>query len=184
MREAVLLPLALIFISFSLTSIGGGPSIFAPMQHEAVDVYHWISGREFIEMFAISRAAPGPGSMLCALLGWKLDGWLGAIVATVALYIPSSILCYGVASIWNRYRGYAWHTALQDGLAPIGAGLVVAGVMAIGRVAGAGALWWAIAGSAALILGLWPKTHPLLLLGAGGVIAVIASLSAIGGLHA
>ncbi len=174
MRELVLLPLALVFISFSLTSIGGGPSVFAPMQHEAVDVHQWITGREFIEMFAMSRAAPGPGTMLCALIGWKVDGWLGALVATLALFLPSSVLCYGVARVWNSYRGRAWHTAVQDGLAPVGTGLILAGVLAIGRVAGAGPLWWGIAIAAAIALGLRPKLHPMLLLVGGAAIAVIA----------
>jgi chromate transporter len=174
MRETLLIPLALTFISFSLTSIGGGPSVFAPMQHEAVDVHHWITAREFVEMFAMSRAAPGPGSMLCALIGWKVDGWAGAIIATLALFVPSSLLCYGVARVWNSHRGKAWHTAVQDGLAPIGAGLILAGVLAIGRVAGAGPLWWGIAVVAAGALGLRPKLHPMVLLVIGGVAAVIA----------
>jgi chromate transporter len=174
MRESVLLPLAVTFISFSLTSIGGGPSVFAPMQHDAVDIHHWITAREFVELFAISRAAPGPGSMLSTVIGWQVDGWTGAIVATLALFLPSSLLCYGVARVWNRYRGQAWHTAVQDGLAPVGAGLILAGVLAIARVAGAGILWWGIAIAAAVMLGLRPKLHPMLLLLAGAVIAVTA----------
>src|SRR4051812_18951794 len=77
MRSNPYLALIAVFVPFSLTSIGGGPSVFAGIQHQAVDVYHWVSAREFVDLFAISRAAPGPGSMLVMLIGWKVAGWWG-----------------------------------------------------------------------------------------------------------
>ena len=66
---------------------------------------------EFIDLFALSRAAPGPVSMLITLIGWKVAGLPGASVATAALFGPSSVLCYVLARIWNAYRGKAWHKA-------------------------------------------------------------------------
>jgi chromate transporter len=151
-----------LWFPFSLISIGRGPSILAGIQHQSVDVYHWINEREFVELFAVARASPGPGSMLVTLLGWKVAGWTGAVIATLALFIPSSLLCYGVAKVWGHYRGRDWHTALENGFAPVGAGLILAGVFAIFRVAGAGMLSWAIAGVAALIFGYRPKLNPFL----------------------
>lgn len=173
MRENALWSLIVVFVPFSLVSIGGGPSIFAGIQHQSVEVYHWVTAREFIDLFAIARAAPGPGSMLVTLLGWKVAGWTGAVVATLALFIPSSLLCYGVTKMWNHYRGRHWHTALENGFAPIGAGLILAGVFAIFRVAGAGILSWVVAGVAAAILAWHPKLNPLILL-AGGAVAFAA----------
>lgn len=82
MRDDVPLALLTVFVPFSLVSIGGGPSILAGIQHEAVDVHHWVTSREFVELFAISRAAPGPGSMLTTLIGWHVAGLTGAFVAT------------------------------------------------------------------------------------------------------
>jgi len=174
MREGILWPLVLTLVGFSLSSFGGGPSIFAPLQHQAVDVQNWVDSREFVEMFAISRAAPGPGSMLVTLIGWKLDGWLGAVIATLALFVPSSILCYGVARVWNRYRGHAWHAALENGLAPVGVGLIMAGILAIGQIAGNGVLMWIVAIVSAAILLYRPKFSPVLLLCAGAVIFMVA----------
>jgi len=169
MRDNPLWNLIVVFVPFSLISIGGGPSIFAGIQHQSVEVYHWVSGREFVDLFAIARAAPGPGSMLVTLLGWKVAGWTGAIVATLALFIPSSLLCYGVSRMWGHYRGRHWHTALETGLAPIGSGLILAGVFSIFQVAGAGILSWVVAGTAALIFGLRPKLNPLFVLLAGAI---------------
>jgi chromate transporter len=173
MREdstlSLYLSLLSVFVPFSLVAIGGGSSIFAPIQQEAVNVHRWITAREFIELFAIARVSPGPGSMLSTVIGWKVAGWGGALVATAALFVPSSILCLGVSNIWNRYRGREWHKALETGLAPIGAGLMFAGVLAILRLAHAGPFAWGLAGLVALILTWRPKTHPFAVLLIGAV---------------
>ena len=105
----------------SFLAVGGGASILAPIHHQVVEVYGWISQREFVDMFAISRAAPGPGSMLVTLIGWKMAGWPGAVVASLGIFIPSSLLCYGVAKAWNKARGTRVHAALEQGLTPIAA---------------------------------------------------------------
>jgi chromate transporter len=169
MRDNPILALMAVFVPLSLVSIGGAPSIFADIQHQSVEIYHWVTAREFVELFAIARAAPGPGSMLVTLLGWKVAGWTGAAVATLALFIPSSLLCYGVARLWKHYKGRHWHTALESGLAPIGAGLILAGVFAIFRVAGSGPLSWSIAAVSAAILAWRPKLNPLLVLLCGAI---------------
>ena len=94
-----LLALALVFVPLSLLSIGGGASLLADMEYQSVTVQGWTTPREFADLFAISRAAPGPGTMLSALIGWKAAGWAGALTATVALYLPSSLLVYGAGAI-------------------------------------------------------------------------------------
>ncbi len=172
MRTDQLWPLTVVFVSFSLSSIGGGTSLFAPMHHQAVDIHQWITSQDFVDLFAISRAAPGPGSMLATLIGWKIDGLLGALVATLALFVPSSILVYFVARVWNRYRGRKWHSALEHGLAPIATGLISAGTLAIARVGGEGVLSWVVAVGSALILARF-AVHPLFLLAAGAAIFAV-----------
>ena len=56
-----LLTLALVFVPLSLLSIGGGASLLADMEYQSVTVQGWTTRREFADLFAISRAAPGPG---------------------------------------------------------------------------------------------------------------------------
>lgn len=182
MRDDLPLALLAVFVPFSLVSIGGGTSILAGVQHQAVGVHHWITTREFVELFAISRAAPGPGSMLATLIGWHIFGWTGALIATLALFVPSSLLCYGVALVWNRHRGKRWHTALENGLAPVGIGLVMAGVITVLRVGGGGLFSWIVALGSAGVLTWRPKIHPLLIFLIGG--AVFVGVRTLSGVHA
>jgi chromate transporter len=170
MRDNVYLQLILIISPLSLAAIGGAASIYAPLQHQVVDVQHWLTAREFLDLFAVARVTPGPGSMLTTLIGWKVAGLPGAIVATLALYTLPCLLCYGVARAWNRYRGTKWHTALERGLAPVGTGFVFAAVLALMKLADSGPLAWGVAAGVAALLTWMPKLHPLMLLAGGGVV--------------
>jgi chromate transporter len=179
MRDNPLIGLTVILVPFSLLSIGGGPSIFAPLQRETVDVMQWVTAREFIDLFSIARVAPGPGAMLATLIGWKIAGWLGALVATLALFVPASILCMVVARFYDRYRGHQWHTALEKGLAPIAVGLVMAGAISIIRLSGNSALVWVCALGAGVWLSIWRKLHPFVVLFAGASLFVAAEFAGI-----
>jgi chromate transporter len=171
-----LLALVLVFVPLSLLSIGGGASLLADMEHQSVSVHGWTTVREFADLFAISRAAPGPGTMLAALIGWKAAGWAGAVAATVALYLPSSLLVYGAARLWGRWRGSVWHTAVERGLAPIAAGLILSGGIAVLRISPGGAAVWTAAVAATVLLLCWPRLHPLVLFAAGGALFGLTAL--------
>src|SRR6202166_844302 len=97
MHEDNLVGLVVVLAPLSLAAVGGATSIYAPLQHEAVELRHWVTAKEFLDYFAIMRFMPGPSSMLGALIGWKIEGIWGALVATLSLYLPSSLLCLAAA---------------------------------------------------------------------------------------
>jgi chromate transporter len=175
-----LFALIVVFAPLSLLSFGGSNSVIADIAHQSVAVRHWTSARDFADLFALSRAAPGPGSMLAALIGWKIAGLGGALVATVAFYLPASLLLFVAAKIWGRWRGSAWHQAVERGMAPIAAGLFLSGGVAVLRVAPAGVAAWIAAGIVTAALLYWPKLHPVpLLLAAGAMFGMIDWMGAV-----
>ncbi|MBX6745229.1 MAG: chromate transporter [Acetobacteraceae bacterium] len=138
-----LLTLVLVFAPLSLVSLGGGPSIFAEMQRQSVEVHGWLSNAQFVDLFAISRAAPGPGSLIAALVGWQAAGFAGALVAALALYVPSSLLLLAVGHWWRRRGDSPVRRVIERGLAPIAVGLIFAGVVTLLQADGAG--WMEVA---------------------------------------
>ncbi len=172
MRDDLLFALLAVFVPFSLVSIGGGMSVIAGIQHQAVDVHHWLTGQQFLETFAITRAAPGPGTMIATLIGWHVWGWPGAIIATLGFFLPSTLACYGVIRVWGRYRGKPWHTALEQGLAPVGMGLILAGAVTLLHIGDHELLGWATAIGAACVLVWRPNVHPFFLFIAGAAVFV------------
>lgn len=171
MREII--AIVTVLTPLSLLSFGGGASILAPLHDAFVAHYQWLTSREYVDYFAISRISPGPGAMLVTLIGWKLAGWSGALVATIAIFLPSSLLCYRVAKVWNRHRGTALHKALEKGLLPVGTGLTIAGAVITQHTSQTGGLGWTIALIATALLVL-RNLHPLLVMAAGGSLMLIA----------
>jgi chromate transporter len=180
MREGhveTVIALAGVFVPLSLLSFGGSNVVLADIAQQTINVHHWTSEREFADLFALSRAAPGPGSMLAALIGWKAAGIAGALSATVALYAPGALLVFAVSRAWRRWRGSRWHSAIEQGIAPIAAGLLLSGGIALLRAEPGGWPIWVAAAIATIALLRWPKLNPLLLLLAGAVLFAVVPVS-------
>jgi chromate transporter len=132
--------LLLVFCTLSILSIGGGQATIPDMQHQSVVVHGWLTNREFADLFAISRFAPGPSSLIAALIGWQVRGFWGALAATLGIFLPSSLIMYAVSVWWHRSEDSRIRRALARGLAPIAVGLTFAGSMTVLEAAHAGAL--------------------------------------------
>lgn len=174
MRDNPIFQLIILMAPLSLLSLGGGAAILAPLHQASVNVHGWMSSREFVEMFAISRTCPGPGAVIVALIGWKVYGWTGAIVSTIAIFLPSTMLCYFAARVWNRYRGTQVHAVLERGLTPVGTGLSLAGALQILHASQTGYLGLVIAAIGTGLV-LWRNVHPMFILGIGGSIFLTGS---------
>lgn len=128
--DSRLFGLILVFAPLSLVSFGGGQAIIADMQAQVVG-HGWMTAQQFADIFALSRAAPGPSTLIAALIGWQVAGFAGALTGTLAIYVPSSIIMYGAVRWWQSRGESPWRNALQRALAPIAMGLVFAGALSV-----------------------------------------------------
>lgn len=162
-----------VFAPLSLVTIGGGQAVVAEIQRQVVDVHHWMTQTQFVSDFAIARMAPGPGSLLVTLIGWQVAGFWGAVVATLGIFGPTAFLIYGVAHLWARREGARWQVALETGLRPVAAGMILAAVYVLLAALDGGWLARGIAFVSTAIL-VRTRINPLLLLagGAGGFIVL------------
>jgi chromate transporter len=169
----LLLALVAVFAPLSLATIGGGQAVVADIQRQVVGVHHWMTAAQFLDAFAISRMAPGPGSLLVTLIGWHVAGLWGAIVATLAIYMPTAFLIYGVAHLWKRYQGARWQAALEQGLRPVAAGMILAAVYVLFRSLDGG---WSARVIALVSTGtlMTSRMNPLLLIACGAAVFIVA----------
>ncbi|MFC0408385.1 chromate transporter [Roseomonas elaeocarpi] len=172
MEAGLLLRLLIVFVPLSFLTVGGGQSVVSDIHRQSVSVYGWMTDAQFLDLYGLSRMTPGPGSLLVSLVGYHVAGFLGAIVASVAIFAPSSILVYGLARLWARYRGAAWQRAVEDGLAPVAAGMILAASSTLLDAAEGGALAWGVAAGCTALL-LFTKVNPLLLIGGGAVLFLL-----------
>lgn len=171
MTSSVLIALASQFALLSFLAIGGVNTLIPEIHRRVVDVEHWMTDTDFAQAFAIAQAAPGPNMLIVSVIGWKVSGVLGALVATAAICIPSSLLTFAVAHIWDRFRKAPLRAAIQHGLAPVTVGLVLATGYILARTVDQSWAAFAITG-AAVTLTLATRLHPIWVLAAGAAAGV------------
>ena len=167
-----LLELTLLFMLLSLISVGGMPSVLPELQRYVVDVKAWMTPEDFIQVFAVGQAAPGPNVLIASLVGWKVAGLGGALLSLAAMCGPAAVLAWWVAEYWERFKGTAWRAAIQRAISPVVVALILSGGVIL---ATPGApdwrLWLIAAGTAAGVL--LTKINPLWFLAAGGALGAV-----------
>ncbi len=166
--------LALLFAGLSLLAFGGGASVI-PDMHRAVLAAGWMNSREFLDLYGLSRVAPGPGSLLVTLIGQRVAGLAGALVATLAMFLPSCLLMYGAARLWNRLQQARWHTLAEKALAPIGVALTTAAGLVLARGTDHAPSAYLLTLAATLVLAT-TRISPLLVLAAGALLGWLLHL--------
>ena len=163
------LQIALYFSLLSLVSVGGIPSVMPEMQRLVVDVQGWMSAAEYTQLFAIAQAAPGPNVLVTALIGWKVAGLAGGLVALAAFCAPAAALAYSFGGFWDRMRDAHWRKVLQRALVPITVGFILSGgyVLATPQGPDGQSALIALASAATLYA---TRFNPLWILAGGGVL--------------
>ncbi|MGP3534713.1 chromate efflux transporter [Microbacterium sp. RD1] len=107
----------------------GGGHVVLPLLEAAVVGPGWVSPPEFLTGYAAVQAVPGPLFTFAAYLGALADvgpgGVVGALIATLAVFLPGFLLLVGVMPFWNRMRGHRWAEPLLRG-----ANAAVVGILA------------------------------------------------------
>lgn len=164
-----MLELVLFFALLSLLSVGGMSAVMPEVQRVVVDVQHWATPEEFVQLLAIAQVAPGPNVLIVSLVGWKVHGLAGSLVALASMCAPAAALTWWVSDLWERFRDAEWRKALQRALAPLTVGLILAGGYVIATPSGLDWRSVLLAGGSALGSTL-TRWNPLWLLVAGGVL--------------
>ena len=172
-----LLQLAGLFSALSLSAFGGGKVVLPSMHQASVGEYHWMTDQQFVDLFSISMAAPGPSMMVVSLVGLKdclpygtAMAILGALIATVAMFIPSSILVFVAGKWWDDWKESPWRHSIQQAIMPISTGLILGATVIIAKTS-IHSMPTAIMGVVALVLMLFTKINPVLMMGVAGIIS-------------
>lgn len=173
MSDSILIRLVLLFASLSLVSVGGAPSILPELQRQVVDVFGWMDNRKFVETFALAQTAPGPNMMVVSLIGWRVAGFVGLLVSTLAIIMPSSLLAFAFGRLYHRFSEAHWFPTFRAGLPPVVLGLLAASGVVTAMAAVHNALGGVIAVLAAFYA-CFSRRNPLWALAAGVAASVCA----------
>ncbi len=119
-----LLQLVLVFMKISVFSFGGGYVLIGYLQNE-VTSRGWISVPDFINIVSISQMTPGPiGVNAATFVGFTTFGYLGAVVASIAVVLIPFFLVLIISAFYERYKNSTIAKSLLVGIRPACAGLI------------------------------------------------------------
>lgn len=122
-RVKLALTLFLSYFKIGLFTFGGGYAMIALIEREFVVRKKWISEVELYEIIAIAESTPGPIAINCAtFVGYKVCGFIGSFLATLAVCIPSFAIIYLISIFYDEFMAL---TAVAYAFEGIKAGIAI-----------------------------------------------------------
>ena len=107
--------LARIFSNISLTLFGGGYVFIPYLDKIIVEQLGWLTQREFIDSIAMGQITPGPILITATFIGYKINGIVGAFIATIAIFLPSSVIIIFFSRIYYFFKRNAFFKIMIKG---------------------------------------------------------------------
>lgn len=82
----------------------GGGHVVLPLLEQELVPSGWITEEAFLAGYGATQAVPGPLFTFAAYLGTVMNGWIGGLVATVAIFLPAFLLILGALPFWDMLR--------------------------------------------------------------------------------
>jgi chromate transporter len=108
--------LAVLMTKIDLIAFGGGFASVPLMFHEIVEVRSWMDGPTFLNGIVLGQFTPGPIVITATFVGYLVAGIPGALIATVAIFLPSFLILIGVAPWFDKMRRSPWFARAIGGI--------------------------------------------------------------------
>jgi chromate transporter len=123
----------MIFLRIGTVTFGGGFVMVPLIEAEVVNTHGWLTHQEFADATALGQLTPGPVLITATFIGYRVAGTLGALFATISVFLPAFIMTIAAGSYLRRFRANRQVQAFLRGVTPAVVGLLVAASWSIGR---------------------------------------------------
>lgn len=168
------------FMLISLLAFGGGRASLSMIERISIYERGWINPSQFSMAVALSYITPGPVLITATFIGHQYQGLLGAVAATIGVFLMPCLLAGLISSQTKRLSNSKWLKSFQDGTSPAIIGVL--GVVALSQARQAAFteqfnFIYIIIAIIAAMLSLATKIHPSLIAMGGIVIGLIISIN-------
>jgi chromate transporter len=165
----------LVFLTFlKLGSVvyGSGYTLLAFLRTDLVQHLHWLTDKQLLDAVSIGQFTPGPVFTTATFIGYVIGGWPAALLATLAMFLPSFVLIVLIHPVASRLRQAAWTATLLDGVNAATLALMAGVLIQLGQHALTDVLTWVVALLAFVVL-LRFKLNSVWLILAGAAIGIL-----------
>ena len=128
--------LFLTFFKIGAFTFGGGYAMISIMEEECVTKKKWLTHEEMMDIAVVAESTPGPLAINTAtFVGYRRGGFLGALLATTGVVLPSLVLLFIIARFLDRFLEIRWVASAFQGIKAAVAYLIIAaGLKMLGKM--------------------------------------------------
>ncbi len=167
--------IALVFLKLGVVVFGSGYVLLAFLQTDLVQKHHWITQTQLLDAITAGQVTPGPVFATATFLGYLLKGGQGAVVATIAIFLPSFFLAGLVGALAGRMRQSKMAAGFLDGVNAAAVAIMAYVAMILGRSTLID-VWTALLCALSAVLLIRFKVNATWLILAGAAIGVARAL--------
>jgi chromate transporter len=158
--------IAFLFLRIGAVTFGGGFVMIPLIEQEVVKNMNWLTHQQFVDGMALGQMTPGPVLITSTFIGYYVANLPGAIVATIAVFLPSLLITIIVGHPLERFRTNPQVKAFLSAVTPTVVGMMGAAFVNINQAGVHSYLGILIASTSCLILLKWRISPALVMLGA------------------
>jgi chromate transporter len=144
--------MSLIFLKIGVISFGGGYVMIPILQWDMVDHLGWLTRQQFLDGILLGFVTPGPIIILATFVGYWIHGLLGAVVATVSIFLPPIAIVIFLTPFYQRIKEARMMRHVIKGILAALVGMLVLVIIQMSQAALIDVKTWAIMAGAALAL--------------------------------
>jgi chromate transporter len=164
--------LFLVFLKFGSVVFGSGYVLLAFIRADLVSRLGWLTNEQLVDAIAIGQFTPGPVFTTATFIGYLVAGLTGALLATIAIFLPSFVFVAGLNPLIPKIRRSPWLAPALDGLNMASVGLMAGVTVQLGRAGIMDALTIALAMVSFVVITRWKPNAAWLIL-AGAVVGLL-----------
>lgn len=168
-------PIVREFAKLGVIVFGSGYVLLAFLQRDLVHQLHWLGARQLLDAVAAGQVTPGPVFTTATFVGYLVHGVSGALLATLAIFLPSFVMVAVLVPVLPRLRRSSWASGAIDGAGAAAVGLMAGVAVPLGRAAVVGPLTAVVAVVSLVVLARFRVNTAWMVL-AGAVVGVLHSL--------
>ncbi|MCF0148927.1 MAG: chromate transporter [Clostridium sp.] len=122
------------FFKIGAFTFGGGYAMIPLIEEEVVNKKKWIEKDEFMDVLVVSQSLPGALAVNCSIfLGYKIAGLVGALMALLAVVLPSFLIILLIAAFFMQFRDNYYVNAAFMGINSAVPLLVLVGAISLSK---------------------------------------------------
>ena len=162
--DSINFDLVRVFSNISLTLFGGGYVFIPVLDKIIVNEIGWLNSQQFIDCIAMGQITPGPILISATFVGYKMNGIIGALLATFSIFAPSSVIIIFISRFFLYFKNNMFAKKIIQGIKKGIVGLILYSAIIVLLNKGSIDVFTVIVFISSILILIKTKVHPVILI--------------------